>query len=26
MIRERTDRPFAINHIVPALDEAAFCG
>jgi enoyl-[acyl-carrier protein] reductase II len=24
MIRERTDRPFAINHIVPALDEAAF--
>src|SRR5438045_29909 len=24
MIRERTDRPFAINHVVPALDEAAF--
>jgi nitronate monooxygenase/enoyl-[acyl-carrier protein] reductase II len=23
-IREATDRPFAINHVVPALDEAAF--
>ncbi len=24
LIRERTDRPFAVNHVVPALDEAAF--
>jgi nitronate monooxygenase/enoyl-[acyl-carrier protein] reductase II len=23
-IRERTDRPFAVNHVVPALDEAGF--
>src|SRR5919198_5058642 len=23
-IRERTDRPFAINHVVPAIDEAVF--
>jgi nitronate monooxygenase/enoyl-[acyl-carrier protein] reductase II len=23
-VRELTDRPFAINHVVPALDEAAF--
>jgi nitronate monooxygenase/enoyl-[acyl-carrier protein] reductase II len=23
-LRERTTRPFAVNHIVPALDEAAF--
>jgi enoyl-[acyl-carrier protein] reductase II len=24
IIRERTDRPFAVNFVVPALDEAAF--
>lgn len=24
VIRERTSRPFAINHVVPALDEAVF--
>lgn len=24
LIRERTNRPFAINHVVPALDETAF--
>lgn len=24
LIRERTNRPFAINHVVPALDEVAF--
>ncbi len=24
LIRERTRRPFAVNHVVPALDEAAF--
>ena len=24
LIRERTSRPFAINHVVPALDEAVF--
>jgi nitronate monooxygenase/enoyl-[acyl-carrier protein] reductase II len=24
IIRERTDRPFAVNHVVPALDEVEF--
>jgi nitronate monooxygenase/enoyl-[acyl-carrier protein] reductase II len=24
VIRERTDRPFAINHVVPAIDETVF--
>src|ERR671931_2563108 len=24
VIRERTDRPFAMNHLVPELDEVAF--
>ena len=24
LIRERTTRPFAVNHVVPDLDEAAF--